>query len=148
MAGRFPEIPREHFAEAVHLILSDGSVCSGAEAVFRSLAEGGRQRWLLWLYRKVPGFADLSELLYEEVALHRTALSKLDRIYAGPGLELPSYIWVRFAFLRGLALIYLIAFGSYWMQLDGLIGIHGIVPAQGAMSALKEEAAQAHMGLQ
>jgi predicted DCC family thiol-disulfide oxidoreductase YuxK len=148
MAGRFPEIPREHFAEAVHLILSDGSVCSGAEAVFRSLAEGGRQRWLLWLYRKVPGFADLSELLYEEVALHRTALSKLDRIYAGPGLELPSYIWVRFAFLRGLALIYLIAFGSYWMQLDGLIGIHGIVPAQGAMAALKEEAAQAHMGLQ
>jgi hypothetical protein len=50
----------------------------------------------------------------------------------------PSYVWVRFVFLRGLALIYLIAFGSFWMQMDGLIGSHGIVPAQGVMTALKE----------
>src|SRR5208282_6782497 len=87
VAGRFPEIPLADFAEAVHLILPDGSVSRGAEAVFRSLAEGGHHRWLLGLYRKIPTFSDLSELLYEEVALHRTALSKLDRIYAGPGLQ-------------------------------------------------------------
>jgi lipase maturation factor 1 len=148
VASRFPEIPRDDFAEAVHLILPDGSVSRGAEAVFRSLAEGGRQRWLLALYRKIPAFADLSELLYEEVALHRTALSKLDRIYAGPGLEPPSYIWARFVFLRGLALVYLIAFGSYWVQLDGLFGSHGIVPIQATMAALQAQMAQAHLGLQ
>jgi predicted DCC family thiol-disulfide oxidoreductase YuxK/uncharacterized membrane protein YphA (DoxX/SURF4 family) len=148
VASRFPEIPQEDFAEAVHLILPDGSVSSGAEAVFRSLSEGGRHRWLLRLYRKASPFADLSELLYEEVALHRTALSKLDRIYSGPGVEPPSYLWTRFAFLRGLALIYLIAFGSFWLQMDGLIGSRGIVPAQEMMTTLKQEVAQAHMGLE
>ncbi len=148
VTGRFPEIPRQDFEEAVHLILPDGSVCRGAEAVFGSLAEGGRQRWLLRFYRKMPTFADMSELLYEEVALHRTALSKLDRIYAGPGVEPPAYTRVRFVFLRGLALVYLIAFGSYWMQMDGLIGRDGIMPAQSVMAALKVEAAQAHLGLE
>ncbi len=126
VASRFPEIPPADFAEAVHLIRPDGSVSRGAEAVFRSLAEGGRHRWLLRVYQKTPAFADLSELLYEEVALHRTALSKLDRIYAGPGVQPPSCIWARFVFLRGLALIYLIAFGSFWMQADGLVGSQGI----------------------
>jgi predicted DCC family thiol-disulfide oxidoreductase YuxK len=147
-AGRFPEIPVENFAEAVHLILPDGSVSRGAEAVFRSLAEGGHYRWLLGLYRKVPPFTDLSELLYEEVALHRTALSQLDRIYAGPGIQPPAYIWTRFAFLRGLALIYLIAFFSYWVQMDGLVGSHGVFPAQDVMAAYKQQAVQAHLGLE
>lgn len=32
-------------------------------------------------------------------------------------------------FLRGLALIHLIAFTSYWMQLAGLVGPHGLLPA-------------------
>ncbi len=147
MAARFPEIPRQDFEEAVHLILPDGSFFRGAEAVFRSLAQGGQHRWLLGLYRKVPGFADASDFLYEEVALHRTALSALDRIYAGPGIQPPAYVWVRFAFLRGLALIYLLAFVSFWAQMDGLIGSHGIVPAQDMMAMVKAEVAQAHIGL-
>jgi lipase maturation factor 1 len=148
VAGRFPEIPRSDFEESVHLILPDASVSRGAEAVFRSLAEGARHRWLLGLYRRIPALADVCELLYEEVALHRTQLSKLDRIYSGPGIEPPAYLRVRFVFLRGLALIYLIAFGSLWMQMDGLIGSHGMVPAQGVMEALKQEAAQGHIGLE
>ena len=146
VAVRFPEIPRQDFEEAVHLILPDGSVSRGAEAVFRSLAQGGRHRWLLGLYRKIPGFADLSDLLYEEVAVHRTALSKLDLIYAGPGIQPPAYVWVRFVFLRGLALIYLIAFGSFWLQMDGLIGSRGIAPVRDAMPMLKAEAEQLHVG--
>jgi lipase maturation factor 1 len=148
MAGRFPEIPRQDYEEAVHLILPDGVVLRGAEAVFRSLAEGGHYRLLLGLYRRIPPFADLSELLYEEVAMHRTALSKLDRIYSGPGIEPLNYIRVRFVFLRGLALIYLIAFGSFWTQMDGLIGSHGIIPAKSVMTAFKEEATGAHIGLE
>jgi predicted DCC family thiol-disulfide oxidoreductase YuxK/uncharacterized membrane protein YphA (DoxX/SURF4 family) len=146
--GRFPEIPRPDFEEAVHLLMPDGSVFRGAEAVFRSLAEGGRHRWMLGFYQRIPPFADLAELLYEEVALHRTALSKLDRIYAGPGLEPPSYIRMRFVFMRGLALIYLIAFGSFRVQMDGLIGSHGIYSAQSVMAALKEETTRTQIGLE
>ncbi len=147
MAGRFPEIAREDFAQAVHLILPDGSVCRGAEAVFRSLAEAGKERWLLRLYQKFPGFANLAELFYEEVALHRTFLSKLDRIYSGPGLMPLSYVRVRFIFLRGLALIYLIAFASLLAQIPGLAGSHGIAPASELMELLKTAAARNHVGL-
>ena len=148
LAGRFPEVPRQDFEEAVHLFLPDGSVCRGAEAVFRALAEGGRHRGFIRFYRKFPSFADLSEMLYEEVALHRSALSKLDRVYAGPGVQPPSYLRVRFVFLRGLALIYLIAFLSFWTQMDGLIGSRGIVPAGELMAVDKAELAQAHAGLE
>jgi lipase maturation factor 1 len=148
MAGRFPEIPREDFAQAVRLILPDGSVCGGAEAVFRALAEAGKDRWLLRLYRKFPGFADLTELVYEEVATHRAFLSKLDRIYSGPGVVPLSYVRVRYIFLRGLALIYLIAFASLLGQIQGLAGSQGIVPAQTLMEKLKTEVANSNIGLE
>ncbi len=41
----------------------------------------------------------------------------------------PSFRRVRSLFLRGLGLVYLAAFGSMAVQVDGLIGSHGILPA-------------------
>ena len=70
VAGNFPQIPRVRFEEAVHLIDPDGRVSSGAEAVFRTLAYGGRTS-LLWLYRHLPGFRGVSEWAYRWVAEHR-----------------------------------------------------------------------------
>ena len=148
IALRFPEIPREELDRAFHLILPDGSVCQGAEAAFRSLAEAGRDRWLLHLYRQFPALADLAELAYEEIAAHRSWLSKLDRIYSGPGLKPLSYIRVRFIFLRGLALVYLVAFASLLGQIQGLAGSRGIMPVQAVMDALKAETAVHHIGLE
>ena len=145
--ARFPEIPREDFTRSVRLILPDGSVYGGAEAVFRSLAEAGKERWLLRLYTKIRGFAELSELLYEEVATHREFLSKLDRIYSGPGTTPLSYFRVRFVFLRGLALVYLVAFASLLGQIEGLAGSNGIAPIHSLIDTLKVEVAKSHIGL-
>ena len=69
---RFPQIPRENFARAVHLIEPDGSHAVGAEAVFGALAHGGR-RWPLALYQRLPLFAPVTEALYRFVAGHRRA---------------------------------------------------------------------------
>ena len=146
VAKQYPEIPRQDFASALHLILPDGSVHTGAEAVFRSLAAGGAERWLLWCYRKWPPFADLSEIVYEQVAAHRQFLSKLDRFFFGTALAPPRFVLVRWLFLRGLALIYLIAFVSLWMQVDGLIGSRGIAPAQSLMDNLGKIAGNRHLG--
>ena len=41
----------------------------------------------------------------------------------------PRYRLTRSLFLRGLGLVYLSAFGSLAVQLDGLIGSRGILPA-------------------
>ena len=83
VAKKYPEIARGDFEQAIHLLLPDGAVHTGADAVFRSLAAGGRQRWLLWCYRKIPPFAGLTELIYDQVAAHRQFLSKLDRFFPG-----------------------------------------------------------------
>src|SRR5688572_30487482 len=41
-------------------------------------------------------------------------------------------------FLRALALIHAIAFGSLWTQLSGLIGPQGILPANAYLTAVRE----------
>jgi len=146
VAKKYPEIPRQNFAEALHLILPDGAVHTGADAAFRALAAGGAERWLFWCYRRIPPFALLTELVYEQVAAHRQFLSRLDRFFLGTQLAPPRYVWVRCLFLRGLALIYLIAFVSLWMQMDGLIGRQGIAPAQNLMQNLKKIVSDRHIG--
>jgi predicted DCC family thiol-disulfide oxidoreductase YuxK len=70
-AARFPSIPREEFERSVQLVETDGRVFSGAEVVFRALAHSRRARALLWCYRRVPGFASVSEWGYRFVARHR-----------------------------------------------------------------------------
>ncbi len=42
-------------------------------------------------------------------------------------------------FLRGLGLIYFIAFFSLWLQIDGLIGSEGILPAQRFLENFQEQ---------
>jgi predicted DCC family thiol-disulfide oxidoreductase YuxK len=74
--ARFPAIPLAAFREAVHLVEPDGRVSRGAEAVFRALAHGGRTLPLA-AYRRLPGFAALSEWVYRQVASHRPLFSRV-----------------------------------------------------------------------
>lgn len=143
VAARFPEIPVEQFQQAVQLIEPSGEVYSAAEAVYRSLAGAGLKRWAYWLYRKAPAFAAFSEAAYTYVAGHRNLLSKWTHRLWGPDARPSSYFLTRWLFLRGLAVIYFIAFASLGVQVIGLIGKNGILPAADVMSqlnALKQEA--------
>ncbi|MBI1930250.1 DUF393 domain-containing protein [Candidatus Poribacteria bacterium] len=79
VAGQFPEIPLARFETAVHLIEPSGDVFNGAAAVFRTLAYAPRRRWLLWLYRKIPGVAPFTEWVYRFIARHRRVFSILTR---------------------------------------------------------------------
>ena len=129
-ADRFPQIDRGAFAEAVHLVEPDGRISRGAQAVLRALALAGRHRWLHFFYEKVPGFAGVAETVYAAVAAHRTAADRLDLLLIGPGTQPASYRLTRQLFLRLLAVVFLIAFVSLWVQIDGLIGSRGILPVQ------------------
>ncbi len=135
----YPEISRSEFANAVQFIEVDGSISSGAEAVFRSLrhARGGAQ-WLIHLYEKVPGFAPVTEFAYSLVARNRSIASAGTRLLWGNDVRRPSYFSARRGFLKLLGLIYLFAFISFWTQLDGLMGKGGILPASEMMSLLSE----------
>jgi len=74
VVDQFPEIPLATFQAAVQFVDHQGTVWSGAEAVFRTLAAVPEKRWLLWCYRRVPGFAPISDIIYRFIARHRGAL--------------------------------------------------------------------------
>jgi predicted DCC family thiol-disulfide oxidoreductase YuxK len=132
---RAPHIPRENFGRAVHLIEPGGATSRGAEAVFRSLALGGHHRYLLWLYEHVPAFEGLAEALYAFVASHRDPLDRIDRIVVGTETRAATHVLTRALFLRALGVIYLIAFTSLYVQIDGLVGSNGILPASALVEA-------------
>ena len=139
-ATRFPEIPRQEFEHAVKLIDSDGQVWSGAAAVYRSFAAGGRPL-NRWSYDHVPGFAVASEYVYRFIAQHRELAHHATLLLWGKDVRRPTYVNARAWFLRVLGLIYLIAFVSFWVQADGLVGSNGILPLPRFL-----EAARAQLG--
>ncbi len=137
-AARFPQIPAEAFEESVWLVEPDGKVTGAAHAVFRSLCLGGRKKYLLWGYENVPGMAGLSEWLYTRVSHNRGTLDRVDMwLIPNPLDPKRSYRLTRSIFLRGLGLIYLFAFLSLWVQIDGLIGSRGILPAAKYLEAAR-----------
>ncbi len=126
------DIPVERFRSAAHLIETDGTIHLGADAVFRMLSYGsGIGNGLgLWCFRRIPGFAAATQYGYRVVANHRELASVLTKMLWGKGEDAlcrPTFYHARSWFLRLLGLVYLIAFGSFWSQVDGLIGHDGIL---------------------
>ena len=135
LEGRFAEIPRWAFDQAVQLVETDGAVRSGAEAIVRALELARRKRALVWTYRRTPVIQNLADLGYRFVSAHRGGADRIDRlILEDPTDPRRSHTYVRALFLRGLGVVYLIAFLSLWVQIDGLCGSRGIVPQQQLMS--------------
>src|SRR5438094_3538966 len=122
----------------MRFIEPDGEVFSAAEAVYRSLRYGSSKRWLAWSYDHVAGFAAVSELAYKLVARHRKSASAVTRVLWGNDVRPPTYFWARRWFLRAVGLIYLIAFVSLWVQVDGLVGSDGVSPINQFLSAVYE----------
>lgn len=137
VASQFPEIPLEQFDTAVQFIEPNGTVFSGAEAVFRTLAHTPRMGWLLWMYQRIPGFSSSTEWIYRFIAEHRGIFSVLTRWLWGQHEERPEYYLTRWLFLRLLGVTYLIAFISLWTQIGGLVGSNGILPAQEYLEAVQ-----------
>lgn len=139
LGDRFSEIPRDQFARAVVLVETNGNVFVAAEAVYRSLQFGGGRGWLRWSYEHVPGFARISEAGYRVISTNRTFASFVSQLFWGNDARRPTYFHARCWFFRALGLIYLIAFVSLWVQLDGLIGEKGILPVREFLPAARAE---------
>jgi predicted DCC family thiol-disulfide oxidoreductase YuxK len=133
----FPQIPRERFGESVQLVLPDGTVESGARAVFHVIGSAPGYAWAPWCYRRVPGFASATELAYRFIASHRDFGYRATRLLWGREIRPASFQLAEWIFLRLLALIYLIAFWSFAVQATGLIGAHGILPLDRYLTAIR-----------
>ena len=137
LGERFSEIPREQFKEAVHFIEPDGSVCSGAEAVFKCLHLSSKKSWLYRLYCKFSLFARGSEKIYQLVSKNRYFLSFCSRLLSGKNSEPSTYVFSSWVFPRALGVIAAIAVISYWVQAKGLIGSQGILPISAYFQGLE-----------
>ena len=135
-ASQFPEIPLDQFKHAMAFIEPDGKTFFAAEAVCRSLQYRSSRKWLAWSYDHVPGFAAISESAYKFIARHRSLGSSVTRLLWGKDVRPPTYFWARRWFLRALGVIYLIAFVSLWVQVDGLIGSDGVSPVNQFLPAV------------
>jgi len=135
VASQFPEIPLSVYESSVQLILEDGTVFSGAEAVFCALDN----RVLCWCYDRLPGFARVSEGVYRLVAQHRPVFSALTRWFWGTHTKRTTFYCSRWLCLRGVGCIYLIAFLSLWVQVHGLIGSNGILPVDQFLRAVHQQ---------
>ena len=135
VACHFPGISEDAFRGAVQFVAVDGSIASGAEACYRVLDHVPGERHWLWLYRHVPGFSALSEAAYRAVALRRPLFARLSRWLWGPGAEPVRYELTASLFLRLLGLVYCAAFVSLGVQVPGLIGSEGLLPASAVFHA-------------
>lgn len=129
-AKSFPRIPAEAFDRAVQFVDAEGAVTEGAAAVFKAL-EHACWPWRAGsaAYRRLPGFAPVSEALYGLVANNRKAASTLTRWLWGEDFSPPTFHLARWLFVRGVALCYFLAFLSFALQWEGLVGARGISPA-------------------
>lgn|SRR5262245_38774789 len=71
---RFPSIDESSCMSAIHVILPDGRVLAGADAVPEILGRLRRWRWLTGLFR-IPGARRFAPRVYQWVARHRYQLS-------------------------------------------------------------------------
>ena len=72
---RFPVLARGEFSTGMRLVMPDGEVCIGADAIYEIASQLPNWRWIAWLYR-VPGIHALARLVYAWVAANRTRLGR------------------------------------------------------------------------
>ena len=129
-----PDVAETEFASSIQLFAS-GERYERADAAFRTLAIGGSGFWQR-LYRHFPGFAVLSDALYDWVSRHRGVCLAFARPLFGRRLRRPKFNVTADLVIRGTALCGLFAFLSLWWQLDGLVGPGGVLPAADFLDAL------------
>jgi hypothetical protein len=126
VGDRFPQIPGEAYPQSVQLVRPDGSVASGARAIFESL---GRERFYPWI-------SGPCELAYRIIARDRDLFYQVTRFTFGTRIEPTRFGATQWLFLRAIGLIYAVAFGSLAFQVSGLIGEHGLVPVTRFLSSV------------
>ena len=116
-APGLPSIPAEEFKKSVILVQPDGSYVTGARAVLSVVRTSAAGRFLIFLYDRLAGFRATAEGLYRMVAGHRDEMHLLTRVLWGRSVVPPGYAVTRWLFLRGMAVIYAVAFASLATQI-------------------------------
>lgn len=135
-AAALPGVPAGEFARSVVLVRTDGSWTGGALAAIEALKGTRSGRALHFLHRKSSLFRSLAEGCYRGVAGHRDEALLVTRLLWGATVIPPGFSAAGWLFLRGLAVVYAVAFASLAGQIAGLVGSNGISPAEMLLEAV------------
>ncbi|GAB3028642.1 lipase maturation factor family protein [Bowmanella dokdonensis] len=139
VACDFPELNEAQFRNHIQFFDEQGQRYQGAAAAFQVQKRiPGKGGWW-WLYNNIPGFAPLSEGIYDWVARHRGAAYTGQKLLWGESLHRDQYQKVSWLFLRLLALVYFCAFLSFFSQSQGLIGSNGLLPLTEFMDQVRQQ---------
>jgi predicted DCC family thiol-disulfide oxidoreductase YuxK len=139
VASQYPSISIKEFQQAVQYVAPDGSIASAAKASFLTLSNAPGQGLWLSLYRKLPGFAPLTEWAYHFISTRRSFFHKISIGLWGKTLEPAKYDMVAWIFLRLFGLLFLAAFLSFGVQAMALIGSRGIIPVAEMMKIIYQQ---------
>jgi lipase maturation factor 1 len=128
VGAQYPQISKQRLSEAVQLVRSNGSFASGARAVFETLGQEKAYRAL----------APVWEWGYRIVAGHRDLFYRLTKWTFGTRIEPARFRLTEWIFIRMLAVIYAVAFGSLIGQVTGLLGARGILPVTEYLKTVAE----------
>jgi len=138
----YPEVPIEDFRASIQLFTPHGR-SSGADAAFRVLALQARLAGWHWCYRHLPLFATLAEFVYRWTARHRSWALRAATFAFGGKLRPLDYGVTASIMTRAIGAIFLIAFISWSVQANGLIGADGILPLQDFFAAVARQLGKA-----
>lgn len=136
VADAFPGITAADFAKSVYLVEPDGKITRSAEAVFRALSYAPGHGLPRTLHQHVPPFRWSSEQLYAFVSRHRQLASRVTRPFFPEETE--PIALTRSLFLRAVGFVFLLAFASAEVQVDGISGSRGISPASKLFASVRE----------
>lgn len=122
-----------------HIVVEqcDGSMVTGAKGALVALAtKSTGARRLLAACAKWSILDGITERAYRWVAAHRVLCGHLTNLLWGPTTLTPTYGISGWLFPRLIGLVFLSAFLSLWVQIDGLSGSRGILPVAGYLDTV------------
>lgn len=107
---------------------ADGGLATDGRAVFCLYAQKSGQGAGLWIYDRIPAFAAGCETLAGHISDYPAGALRMSRLLWGEERIPARSFAAGWIFLRLLALVYLSAFLSMSVQIEGLVGAQGILP--------------------
>ena len=126
LKNKYPKAPDFDYKKSVYLFTKSGA-SNGAAAVFNYYNLIGK-KFLFWLYQKSKLFEKSSEFFYEFIARNRNKFRVIGHFFYGSDFLPDKYRISAWIYGRALGLVGFVAFLSFWMQADILIGSNGIIP--------------------
>ena len=128
LPNKYPNAPDLDYKNSVVFFMNNQTY-TGAAAVFSFYHTIGK-KWPMRLYDRFKIFSKISEMFYRFIANNRKFFRLVGNAFWGSNFLPDTYKISGWIYGRLLGLVGLIAFFSFWIQSDLLIGSGGIVPFQ------------------